>query len=149
MRLANTTILIVEDESHDVEFLRRAFLRVGVKNPVHAVENGEEAIAYLDGTGRFTDRAVYPFPHVIITDLKMPHLGGLELLHWLHAHPKCRVVPTIVFTSSTSQADVDAAFAAGASGYMVKPVDFRELESTVKIIADYWRLSLIPTIGPE
>lgn len=138
-------ILLVEDEAHDVEFLQRAFKRVGVANPIRAVGNGEEAIAYLSGAGAFSDRAAHPYPGVIITDLKMPQMGGLELLGWLAANPKSRLVPTIVFTSSTSQADIDAAFAAGAAGYFVKPVAFEQLERVTRVIAEYWRTSLVPT----
>lgn len=145
MRDSTSTILIVEDEPHDVEFLSRAFERAGVPNPIQSVHNGEEAIAYLNGTGKYADRAKFPFPRVIMTDLKMPQMGGLELLKWLNEHPRCRVVPAIVFTSSTSQADVDAAFAHGASGFMVKPVEFQELEEMVRKIADYWKLSLVPS----
>ena len=138
------TILIVEDEAHDVEFLTRAFQRTGMKNPIRSVANGEEAIAYLSGRGKYADRTAFPLPRVIITDLKMPQMGGLELLRWMHSNPRWRIVPTIVFTSSTSQADVDAAFDHGASGYMVKPVAFDELEQMVKTMANYWRLSLVP-----
>lgn len=145
MNVPTETILIVEDEESDILFLKRAFAKVGVPNPLHAVTNGEEAVAYLQGTPPFTDRSVHPFPRVIITDLKMPQMGGLELLRWLNEHPEHRVIPTIVFTSSTSQADVNEAFNLGAGAYIVKPVEFRELERVAKTIADYWRLSLLPT----
>lgn len=145
MKLPTETILIVEDEESDVLFLKRAFAKAGVPNPVQAVGNGEEATEYLQGKGRFADRAAYPFPRVIITDLKMPQMGGLQLLRWLDEHPEHRVIPTIVFTASASQADVNEAFRLGAGAYIVKPVEFRELERVAKIIADYWRLSLLPT----
>jgi CheY-like chemotaxis protein len=144
MKETNQTILIVDDEEHDVEFIKRAFTRAGVMNPVQAVPNGEEAVAYLSGVGRYADRAVCPFPSVIVTDLKMPRMGGLDLLRWLHGH--YRLVPTVVLTSSSAQADVDTAFAHGAVGYMVKPVTLGELEKTIKTIADYWRLSLVPAL---
>jgi CheY-like chemotaxis protein len=144
MKDALDTILIVEDEDHDVEFLRRAFARAGVLNPVQHVQNGEEAIAYLVGEGKFQDRGEYPFPRVMVTDLKMPQMGGVELLQWIQKNPKYRVVPTIVLTSSTHEADVRAAFEAGVSGYMVKPVDFSQLENVATVIASYWKLSLTP-----
>lgn len=139
------TILIVEDEESDVEFLQRAFAKAGIPNPLRAVHNGEEAIAYLRGEGKFADRKAFPFPRVIITDLKMPQMDGLQFLRWLQDNPDFRVVPTIVFTSSTAQSDVNEAFNRGASAYIVKPVEFKELERIAKTIADYWRLSLLPT----
>lgn len=144
MKDQTDAILIVEDEEHDVEFLRRAFERVGIENPVHTVSNGEEAIEYLTGAGRFADRTAFPFPRVMVTDLKMPQMGGIELLRWLQSNHRYRVVPTIVLTSSTHEADVNAAFEAGASGYMVKPVDFSQLEQVASVIANYWKLSLTP-----
>lgn len=144
MKEGTGTILIVEDEAHDVEFLTRAFQRCGLTNPIRSVSNGEEAVAYLNGDGEYADRVAFPFPRLMITDLKMPQMGGLELLRWMQAKPRCRIVPAIVFTSSTSQADVNAAFESGASGYMVKPVAFEELERMIKTIVDYWRLSLMP-----
>lgn len=145
MNQPNDTILIVEDEESDILFLKRAFTKAGVTNPVHAVNNGEQAIAYLQGKDPFGDRLAHPFPRVIITDLKMPQMGGLQLLRWLDEHREYRVIPTIVFTSSTAQADVNEAFQLGAGAYIVKPVEFRDLERIAKIIADYWRLSLLPT----
>ncbi len=147
MTLPAETILIVEDEEADVEFLKRAFTKAGIPNPVRAVYNGEEAIAYLQGTGAFADRKAFPFPRVIMTDLKMPQMGGLQLLQWIRDDPSFHVIPTIVFTSSTAQSDVDAAFKSGASAYIVKPVEFKELERIAKTIGDYWRLSLLPSLS--
>lgn len=144
MKESTDTILIVDDEEHDVEFLQRALQRAGVDNPVRTAGNGEEAIAYLKGEGNYADRANFPFPRVIITDLKMPQMGGVELLRWLHENPRFKVVPTIVFTSSTSQADVNAAFNHGASGYFVKPVDFDQLKHIARVMADYWKASRVP-----
>jgi CheY-like chemotaxis protein len=147
MKKGTGTILIVEDEPHDVEFLERAFKHAGIVNPLQFVTNGEQAVAYLTGAGEYADRARFPYPRVIITDLKMPQMGGLELLRWLQANPKYRVMPIIVLTSSTSQADVDTAFAHGAAAYFVKPVGVKELDQIAKAIWDYWRLSLMPRCG--
>lgn len=145
MNAPTDAILIAEDEPADVEFLQRAFKRAGIPNPVRAVANGEEAVAYLRGQGAFADRQAFPFPRVVITDLKMPQMDGLQLLRWIHENPEFRVVPTIVLTSSTAQADVDAAFACGASAYIVKPVELKELDRIARVIVEYWRLSLLPT----
>lgn len=144
MKQGTETVLIIEDEEHDVDFLKRAFQRAGIANPIQIAVNGEQAMAYLTGRGEYADRIKYPYPRLIISDLKMPQMGGLELLRWIHANPRYRIVPTIVLTSSTSQEDVEAAFASGASAYFVKPVAFSELERLAKVIWDYWRLSLLP-----
>lgn len=139
------TILIVDDEPSDIEFVTRALTRVGVTNPIRTAANGEEAIAYLTGQGAFANRIAHPFPRVVITDLKMPQMSGLQLLRWMQENAAFRVVPIIVFTSSTAQSDVNEAFRLGTSAYFVKPVEFKELERMVRIIADYWRLTLLPT----
>ena len=144
MKKPHETILIVEDDENDALFIQRAFAKAGVSNPIRWVHNGEEAIAYLKHTGPFANKEENPFPRVIITDLKMPQMDGLQLLRWLAENRECRVVPTIVFTSSTAQSDVNEAFNHGAGAYIVKPIDIRELDRVAKIIADYWRLSLLP-----
>jgi CheY-like chemotaxis protein len=144
MKTGTGTILIVEDEDHDVEFLRRAFERVGVNNPIQRVANGEAATDYLAGRGVFADRGQFPFPAVIITDVKMPQMGGIELLRWISENADYRVVPTIVLTSSMSDVDVLDAYRHGASGYFVKPVRFAELEAIAKAIADYWNRAVTP-----
>ncbi len=101
-------------------------------------------MAYLSGAGKFADRARFPYPAVMITDLKMPQMGGLELLHCRQGHPQYRIVPTIVLTSSTSGADVLDAYMRGVSGYFVKPVRFGELEEIAKAIAEYWKRAITP-----
>jgi CheY-like chemotaxis protein len=146
MKNPRETILVVEDDENDATFIRRAFSKAGITNPVRWVQNGEEAVAYLKGENPFADRAANPFPRFILTDLKMPQMDGLQLLRWITQNPGYRVVPTIVFTSSTAQSDVDQAFACGAGAYIVKPVDIRELERVAKIVSEYWRLSLLPEL---
>ncbi|HEY9154670.1 MAG TPA: response regulator [Opitutaceae bacterium] len=143
------SILIVEDEPVDAELLERSFKQLGLMNPLHWVTNGEEAVRYIEGRGEFQDRAIHPFPRVIITDIKMPEMTGLELLRWMHANPKYRVVPVVVFTSSVRQSDVDEAFNYGASAYIAKPIGLAELNRAVKIIVDYWSLSLLPSISEQ
>jgi CheY-like chemotaxis protein len=139
-----TTILLVEDESSDIELLKIAFERTGLSNPIQTVNNGEEAVDYLTGKGPFSHRSTSPVPKAIITDLKMPQMDGIELLRWIKANPNYRVIPTIVLTSSTTRGDVNAAYDCGASAYFVKPVTFPELTSLVRIIAEYWQLALTP-----
>jgi len=144
MNSRTKAILIVEDEEMDVEFLQRAFAKTDAPFPVRAVGNGEEAMAYLCGKTPFGDRVAFPFPRLVITDIKMPRMGGLQLLQWMQTRREFRGLPRIVLTSSTAQSDVNTAFQFGATAYIVKPVEYRELERVTKLIADYWRLSLLP-----
>lgn len=140
----NYTILIVEDDPNDVLFLKRALKKNGINNPVCTLPDGEEAIAFLSGSGKYSDRMAYPFPRVIILDLKMPRKGGLEVLEWLRDHPKYRVIPTLVLTSSKLNEDVVRAYGLGANSYMVKPSNFDDLLRLMKTAHEYWSLCLKP-----
>mgnify|MGYP001580915974 CR=1 FL=1 len=140
-----TIFLLVEDEPTDAEFLQHAFARAGGSDRIYTVGNGEEAVAYLTGDG-FSDRERFPLPDVIITDLKMPHMNGLELLQWLQAHDTWRRVPRVVLTSSTANSDVATAYACGAAAYLVKPVEIHELRAMAKAMSDFWRQSLRPVL---
>jgi CheY-like chemotaxis protein len=137
-------ILLVEDDDNDQIFIRRAFHRCGVPILIQSVGNGMEAMAYLRGTDSFSDRSAHPLPSLIITDLKMPKMGGLDLLAWLDRQDDLRTIVAVALTSSSDEADVAAAFRHGAKGYMIKPVHFAELEQLARTIAEYWRRSCIP-----
>src|SRR3954465_2385830 len=104
------TILIIEDLPDDVLLLRKALTRSGVTNPVQVAEDGVEAIAYLEGEGKYADRVQYPFPSVIFTDLKLPRVDAFGVLAWLRSHPDCSVIPLVVLTASAIDADVRKAY---------------------------------------
>jgi len=131
-------ILVVEDDVNDQNFICRAFKQSGVINRIATVNDGEEATAYLRGL------EIHPLPRLIITDIKMPRMGGIELLQWMQAREEFRLIPTIVLTSSSDHADITRAYEHGAKGYMIKPVRFGDLEKLIRIIADYWRASCVP-----
>src|SRR5882672_4494493 len=95
----NDTILILEDNPDDVLLLQRALQKNNIKMPLQILSDGEEGIAYLKGEDKYADRLTFPFPRVIILDLKMPRKGGLEVLDFLSNHPDLRVIPTIVLTT--------------------------------------------------
>ena len=138
------TILLVEDEENDARLLEMAFKKNDILNPVQWAKDGLEAIAYLNGEGVFADRAVYPFPEVLILDLKMPRMNGLELLAWIREHPQFRVIPTIIMTSSRQDPDIEKAYNLGANTYMIKPSSFDELAKMVKLAHEYWAVSVKP-----
>jgi CheY-like chemotaxis protein len=144
MNDSNYTILLVEDEENDATLVRMAFQKNKILNPVQWVGDGLEAIAYLNGEGIYADRGLYPFPEVLILDLKMPRMGGLELLTWIRENPEYRVIPTIIMTSSRQDRDVEKAYELGANTYMVKPASFEELAKIVKLAHEYWASSVKP-----
>jgi CheY-like chemotaxis protein len=137
-------ILIVDDDVNDQNFIRRAFKQSGVVNPIAVVNDGEEASAYLRGLGLYADRSLHPLPRLIITDLKMPRMGGIDLLAWMKTRKEFRLIPAIVLTSSNNQDDINRAFEHGAKGYLIKPVQFTDLTKLIRVVADYWRASCVP-----
>src|SRR5215211_1970791 len=114
-------ILLVEDDANDVMLMQLALTRTGRNTQLEVVRDGEEALHYLQRSGEFADRASHPYPNVIVIDLKMPRVDGLEVLRWLHEHPECPAIPTIVFSASRLDQDVREAYRLGASSYFVKP----------------------------
>jgi CheY-like chemotaxis protein len=130
--------LLVEDNEDDVMLIKRAFAKNGIPNPIHVVRNGLEAMQYLDGAGRFTDRLRFPFPKVVLLDLKMPQVDGFEVLDWIRRRPGMRSLRVVVLTSSTTTVDVGRAYELGACSYLAKPVDFNDLCRMAVAIESYW-----------
>src|SRR5512146_3309619 len=100
------TLLIVEDQENDALFLKHALKKAGVNNPVQVVEDGQQAIDYLSGQGRYADRAAFPIPSLIFLDLKLPQISGLEVLHWIREQPDLGPVVVLIMTSSTMDEDI-------------------------------------------
>jgi CheY-like chemotaxis protein len=137
-------VLVAEDDPDDVLLLKQAFTRAAPELRLQTCPDGAEAISYLEGAGAYADRAKYPVPRAVLTDLKMPRCDGFELLEWIKNHPQFAVIPTIVFTSSTHDADVKRAFQLGANAYFQKPSSFEELVSVVKLNFEFWRRARLP-----
>lgn len=142
-------MLVAEDNPRDADLLGRALRQAGLPGPVRFVEDGHEAIEYLEGQGRYADRKTFPFPKVIISDLKMPRVNGLELLQWLSDHPQCCIVPTILLSSSTISADIKAAYTLGANTYFEKPISFDALLELIRSLKDYWLRSKLPPVDGD
>src|SRR5579859_5728148 len=113
--MSNTCILQVEDEAHDVFLLQRAFLQAGIANPVHVATDGQMAIDYLAGLGKFADRQRYPLPGLVLLDLKLPRRSGREVLEWIRSQPRLSRMVVIVFTSGQYVGDVSLAYELGAN----------------------------------
>ena len=131
-------ILIAEDDEDHVFFLRRALQQGKVLNPVFVVSDGEEAIAYLKGEGKFADRYEYPLPALLLLDLKMPKKDGLEVLEWIREQPCLRRLRVVMLTTSDDRKDVDRAYDLGANSFMVKPLEKNQLIGLTEAIRGYW-----------
>ena len=131
-------ILLVEDEPDDVVLIRRAFEQAKVANPLYVLPDGDQAVAYLGGRGKFADRASYPLPVLALLDLRLPRSSGLEVLRWVRAQPALRRLPVVVLSSSRQSEDVNGAYDLGANSYLVKPVGYRALIALVRALDLYW-----------
>ena len=134
----SSTILLAEDEENDAFLIKCAFKEVGLVNPLVVVRDGEEAIHYLKGSGPYSDRASYPFPCLVLLDLKMPRLDGFDVLAWRKKQRHLKSLPIIVVTSSNQEADNKKALDLGAAGYFVKRSDFQYLIVVVEQLRDRW-----------
>ena len=143
------TILIAEDDANDAFFLQRAFRANGIDDPIHVVADGIEAIAYLRGDGKFSDREKYEFPSYIISDLKMPVNDGFAILEVLRSKPEWSVVPMIILSGSSDENDIERAYMLCAKAYLVKPASFEELRSLVKKLHDFWSLCETPRVNKD
>jgi CheY-like chemotaxis protein len=138
----NDLVLVAEDNPDDALLLRRALEKAGIRARVKIVADGEELLLYLQGRGAYSNRAICPFPSLIILDLKMPRKTGLEVLQWLNCNRDISVVPTIVLSASNLENDVRAAYHLGANTYFVKPSTFDELVETMKAVEVYWKKAM-------
>lgn len=143
----DSTILFVDDSQEDRDLMRYAFRKAQVPNPVLELQNGNEAIQYLSGQGRFSDRDRYPLPCLIITDLKMPCVDGFELLEWLRAKPEFLRVPKIVLSASAHEADKMRSRELGACAFFVKPAQLDELVAVVRQMDEEWISENCPLVG--
>ena len=143
---ATFPILIAEDDPNDALLLQRAMKKAGVNNPIRIVHDGEEAIAYLEGREPYSDRKTYPFPSFVWLDIKMPKKNGFDVLGWMQAHPKCSIIPCIVWSSSREERDVRVAYRLGANCFFCKPSTNEELENVVKQIFEFWSAAERPDV---
>ena len=134
----HAVILLVEDRPDDVLLVRRALGKAGISNPLSVVTDGEEALAYLDGTGKFSSRSEFPLPDLILLDLKLPKVNGFDVIRYIRQHPTFRNLRIVVLTSSTEISDVNEAYDLGANSYLVKPQEFEDLTCLMRTLAAFW-----------
>jgi CheY-like chemotaxis protein len=148
MQVTDFLVLLVEDDPDHVLLIQKAFGKANLVNPLRVVRDGEDAIAYLAGTGPYSDRLRHPLPSLILLDLKLPRKSGLEVLAWLRGEAQLKFTPVVVLSSSSEGSDVDKAYALGINSYLVKPVNFGDLLEMVKSIGMYWLILNRSAEGP-
>jgi two-component system, response regulator len=133
-------ILLVEDNPNDVELALHAFRKHKLSNKVHVARDGAEALEFLFREGAYADRPADGGPRMILLDLKLPKVDGLEVLRRLKSEASTRSIPVIVLTSSTEEPDVEKCYELGVNSYIVKPVDFEQFTQAVAQLGLYWLL---------
>jgi CheY-like chemotaxis protein len=136
--MQNLPILLAEDSEDDIFLMERAFKKAKLSNPLRVVSDGEQALAYLKGEGVYADRDKYPFPALLLLDIKMPRMNGLELLQAIRKDPKLRRLVVIFLTASNLDQDVNRAFDLQANSYLVKPSDTDGMVDTLDKVKSYW-----------
>ena len=131
-------ILVAEDDENHVFFIQRAFQQAGLLNPAHFVTDGDQAIAYLKGEGRYANRAEFPLPSLLLLDLKMPNKNGFEVLEWVRRQPTLKALRVIVLTTSGASRDINRAYQLGANSFLTKPMNFRDLVELTHWVKGYW-----------
>ena len=142
------SILVVEDEPNDRILIEEAFRWAAPDAQVHFVQEGSQAIAYLSGEGPYSDRARYPFPTLITTDLRMPGMDGFALIEHLKSNPAWAAFPIVVLSGSTHPGDIQRAYLLGVSSFHQKPNNFSELRKQIQLLCAYWCTCELPKIDP-
>ena len=133
-------ILLVEDNQDDELLMLRALSKAGISNPVHVARDGAEALEWLFATGRHADRNADEVPVLILLDLNLPRLNGIEVLEAVRRDALTQFVPVVILTTSREESDIAASYQAGVNSFVRKPVDFRAFTDAVNTLSVYWLL---------
>jgi CheY-like chemotaxis protein len=138
----------VEDEVNDVFFMKHAFKAVEILHPLQVAQNGRKAIEYLSGKGQYADRNAFPMPGLVLLDLNLPYVMGLDVLKWVRSQPALKALVVIILSSSQLRPDVEKAYQLGANAYLVKPSTPPELRDLAVAIKKFWlELNHIPAVS--
>lgn len=135
--MTKPAILLIEDSSSDEELTLRALRRAKIANDVVVVRDGAEALDYLFTRGAYAGRSS-GLPQVVLLDLNLPKIGGLDVLRFIRADERTRLLPVVILTSSREESDLTASYVSGANSYLVKPVDFPQFTESVQQLGLYW-----------
>ncbi|EEF62781.1 response regulator [Pedosphaera parvula] len=131
-------ILYVEDNESDVLFMHQAMKKIGLSKALQVVSDGDEAIAYLDGKGKYADRRKYPFPSLIFLDLTLPVVTGFGVLQWIRKQHSMLALPVVILSGSRMEFDLNHAYKLGANAYLIKPSNGEDLDNVLGTTAKYW-----------
>jgi len=138
MNLAKKIILLVEDNPDDEELTRLAFQESNLANELHVVRDGEEALDYLFSSGAYVNRDSCVLPQLILLDLKLPKIDGLDVLRAIRADARTQLIPVVILTSSKEESDLLAGYKLGVNSYIQKPVDFSNFIEVIHQLGMYW-----------
>jgi CheY-like chemotaxis protein len=132
------TILHVEDDPNDVLLIGRAFRKAEVSASIQVVNDGDQAVEYLNGRNAYAERERFPLPALVLLDLKLPRKSGIEVLQWIRSRPGLRRIPVVMLTSSRQPIDINRAYDLGVNAYLVKPVSFETLVEMLRTLDSFW-----------
>ena len=144
-----SNILLVEDEEAHAQLTRRAIRKAGNANRIDVVYDGEEALDYLFNGGKYADKSKYPCPGLILLDIKLPGIDGIEVLQKIKQHPNLKKIPVIMLTTSDREEDIARSYDYHANSYLTKPVGFKEFEEKIGQIDFYWMILNRPPVLEE
>ena len=133
-------ILIAEDSESDIFFMLRVMEQAGVLNPIFVVRDGNEAMAYLQGAGKYADRAVYPIPGIVLLDLKMPGVDGFDILRWRRTDPQLQHTLVVAVSSFDGVYAINMAYETGADTFLSKPLSAEDILNLITAFESYWQL---------
>jgi len=133
-------ILMVEDNPDDEQLTLRAFAKNRLTNKIHVVRDGQEALDYVFCKGKYADRNIADHPHVILLDIKLPLIDGIEVLRRIKADERTKTIPVVMLTSSHEERDLVETYRLGVNSYIVKPVDFEQFTDSARSLGMYWLL---------
>lgn len=141
MMIEDPIVLLVDDSQNDAMLMRTVFERAGFVQPMRLAVDGNDAIAYLHGDGRYSDRKLFPLPTTVLLDLNMPRMDGFEVLDWIRHQPELRRMRVYILSASSRPQDIERAYDLGANSYLVKPGNLDGLLNMAKCLVAWLRLS--------
>ncbi len=149
MNIQDPIVLLVDDSENDALLMSTIFRKAGFSQPLQFARNGEEAIAYLHGDGRYSDRKQFPFPTTVLLDLNMPRKNGFEVLEWLRSQPSLKRLRVYILSASGRAEDIERAYDLGANSYLVKPSNLDGLMHMAKCLIDWLQLGHFAPLNAE